>query len=549
MAFVDLETTGGTARTDRIIEVAIVVVDDDGEHVWQSLVNPGQRIPQAITALTGIDDAMVADAPTFADLAGEIASRLQGHIFVAHNARFDFGFLKNEFGRLGADFRATVLCTVRLSRRLFPHYARHGLDALIERHRLQVSDRHRALGDAQAIAQFWRLLPRHVDPPVLREAFDALTAVSSLPASLDADLPARLPTGPGVYLFFGENDLPIYIGKAVNLRQRVLNHFSSDHSSQKEMRLSQEVRRVEWRECAGELGALLEEARLVKAMAPVHNRLLRRQEKSFAWRLDDDLFGGRLTLVDLSEPMRAELGPGGPIYYGPYQTRRDAQAAARTLADRDGLCLAHLGLEKVSPGRPCFSHQVRRCRGACVGLESAAAHHARVDETFATHRLKPWPFAGAAVIEEGAGLHVIHHWDFLGSAGTLDECLALLEGRAVRFDRDVYRLLNAAGGAWLAKARPLVGDGAALAVNSAAPPAGRAASGVGSDAVSDVASGVDCGVDHGVDTNAGKIAAIPVRATAAVAPAAAVTGGTRLADSVAGRHETSAFADTEMPAA
>ena len=149
MVFVDLETTGGTAGTDRITEVGVVEVSADGVREWSSLVNPQTSIPPFIERLTGISNAMVRSAPRFEDIAAELQQRLQGKLFLAHNARFDYGFLKREFERAGIDFSADVVCTVRLSRRLHPEHSRHNLDSLIARHGLQVQDRHRALGDAR----------------------------------------------------------------------------------------------------------------------------------------------------------------------------------------------------------------------------------------------------------------------------------------------------------------------------------------------------------------------------------------------------------------
>ncbi|MCE7877558.1 MAG: 3'-5' exonuclease, partial [Betaproteobacteria bacterium PRO3] len=139
LAFVDLETTGTRAAADRVTEVGIVRVEADpaggppSVDEWSSLVDPGVPIPSAIQAMTGITDAMVRGAPTFSTLAGEVARRIDGCLFVAHNARFDFGFLKHEFARLGSSFSPRVLCTVRLSRLVDPAAAGHGLDALIER--------------------------------------------------------------------------------------------------------------------------------------------------------------------------------------------------------------------------------------------------------------------------------------------------------------------------------------------------------------------------------------------------------------------------------
>jgi DNA polymerase-3 subunit epsilon len=155
LAFVDLETTGTIATRDRITEIAIVTFDGERTERWSQLLNPEAAIPPFVEQLTGISNAMVADQPVFADIAEEVLQRLQGHIFVAHNARFDYGFLKNEFKRLGLTFRATVLCTLKLSRQLFPQFAKHNLDCLIERHQISVGDRHRALTDADAIYQFW----------------------------------------------------------------------------------------------------------------------------------------------------------------------------------------------------------------------------------------------------------------------------------------------------------------------------------------------------------------------------------------------------------
>jgi len=168
LVFVDLETTGGNAAFHRITEVGIVRMQD-GElaEEWSSLVNPECRIPSYIEAFTGITNAMVGEAPRFADIAGVVLAKLKAAggdpargapLFVAHNARFDYSFLRAEFRRLDVNFSARVLCTVKLSRRLFPEFPRHSLDAIMERHHLRCSARHRALGDARVLGDFWRTL-------------------------------------------------------------------------------------------------------------------------------------------------------------------------------------------------------------------------------------------------------------------------------------------------------------------------------------------------------------------------------------------------------
>ena len=159
LAFVDLETTGTRAAADRITEIGIVRVDAAGTESpciseWSSLVDPEVPIPPAIQALTGITDAMVRSAPTFSTIAADVQQMIAGCVFVAHNARFDYGFLKHAFARVARSFSARVLCTVRLSRRLYPAADGHSLDALIARHGLAIANRHRALDDARAVWSF-----------------------------------------------------------------------------------------------------------------------------------------------------------------------------------------------------------------------------------------------------------------------------------------------------------------------------------------------------------------------------------------------------------
>src|SRR5438105_82041 len=279
IAFVDLETTGATPTGDRITEIGIVRVAD-GELVdeWTTLVNPERSIPEEIRILTGITNEMVRDKPTFAELRREVLERLDGHLFVAHNARFDYGFLKHEFRRCALAFTADVLCSVRLSRRLYPEADGHSLDALIARHGLQDTflprdgasqprapeaaartGRHSALGDARAIWRFVQAVYRDRASDEIEAAVRRLLKIPSLPPQLAPDALEKLPEGPGVYRFYGVNELPLYIGKSVNLRDRIRSHFSSDYRSANDVRISSEIQRIEVDETAGELGALLRE--------------------------------------------------------------------------------------------------------------------------------------------------------------------------------------------------------------------------------------------------------------------------------------------------
>jgi DNA polymerase III subunit epsilon len=282
LAIVDVETTGAHPAWDRVTEIAVVEVE--GSEVvseWSTLVNPGASIPPAIQALTGITNAMVADAPAFEDLAADLYERLEGRIFVAHNARFDYGFLRHEFERAGLRFQARTLCTVKLSRRLYPGHARHNLDSLIDRHGLKCgldrSARHRALGDAQAVWQFLQVAAEERGADEVAGAARQLAQLPALPAHIERAAVDAIPESPGVYLFYGERDTPLYVGKSIAMRSRVLQHFAGDLHSSRDAQIAREIRRIEWRRTCGELGALLREAQLVKELLPVFNRQLRRE--------------------------------------------------------------------------------------------------------------------------------------------------------------------------------------------------------------------------------------------------------------------------------
>ncbi|MCX7149275.1 MAG: ethanolamine utilization protein, partial [Rhodocyclales bacterium] len=300
------------------------------------------------------------------------------------------------------------------------------------------SSRHRALGDARLIHQFWGRLQAEVEPELLATTVKALTARPSLPANLAAGMIDDLPEGAGVYLFYGENDLPLYIGKSKELKKRVLAHFAADHSAAREMSLAQQVRRIECIETGGDIGALLKEAALIKQLQPIHNRFLRRNEEVCFWQLVEVRPGGwrpQLVLAsDLDFRQQEHL-------YGPFKTARDAKKSLTELAKEHGLCHALLGLEKVTPGKPCFAHQLQQCKGACVGREPVSFHSARLMAALGRQRLVPWPFAGPAWIREGDEVHLIDHWRHLGTAHGEADLHSLLDTQPPAFDRDSYRIL------------------------------------------------------------------------------------------------------------
>jgi DNA polymerase-3 subunit epsilon len=431
-AFVDLETSGVSPSDDRITEIGIVLVDGDTlVEEWSSLVDPGVPIPPEITALTGITHDMVRGAPRFATLLPEVARRLEGRVFVAHNARFDYGFLKAEFRRAGERFGADVLCTVRLSRRLFPQYGSHRLDALIDRHRLPAADRHRALGDARAIRGFLQVLPRDADPDEIDAAIRELLKLPATPPHLDAAQLEALPESPGVYVFVGASGQPLYVGKARNLRERVRGHFYADSRNANDARLVAEVHALEIEPTAGEFGALLREMQRIKTCAPLHNVALRRRETTCFLRAD--VPGRAPRIVPLSELPDADP-LAEPGLAGPFGSRAGARAALAALGREHRLCDRALGLWAREGA--CFSRQVRRCDGLCTGDEAPAAHHARLHAALDPLRFPDWPFDGAVVlVERDAESGRVDRLRF-------DRWRALDADGAQPFDPDVFKLLR-----------------------------------------------------------------------------------------------------------
>lgn len=443
-AVLDLETTGGNAVHDRITEVAVVRIEQ-GIVVqrWSTLVNPQTRIPPFIQSLTGITDAMVADAPTFGEIASQLGALLDGAVFVAHNVRFDHGFVQNEMARLDLPFKVKTLCTVRLSRRLYPQHKGHGLDAIMRRHGLHTEARHRAMGDVDMVLRWLDIAGTELGAAaVQREAQDLLQGSANVPPQLETPL-EDIPDSPGVYLMFGEGNAVLYIGKSVHMRTRVKSHFQSAGKVAREMRILQEVRRVEWRCTAGELGALLLESRLVKEMQPIHNRLLRREKKLVSWLLADD--PAARPLVSLASMDGMEPSQWGRLF-GVFRSRKQAIELLRETARNGGLCPQALGLE-TGKGT-CFSHQIGQCKGLCAGKDNAILHRLRLQMALEVHRLKTWPYAGRLGIREhhaSSGRTDIHVFDQWCHVATVHDEAALEEARTMRmvlaFDVDTYRLL------------------------------------------------------------------------------------------------------------
>ena len=426
MILLDCETTGGKATYHRIIEIGLLVIEN-GELVekWQTFLDPETTLPPFIQRLTGISPDMVSSAPLFSDIATELLSKLDGGTLVAHNARFDYGFLKNEFQRVGISYNAKPLCSVKFSRNLYPQFKRHGLSQIIERFKLSIVNRHRALDDAEMIYQFFLKSTALFSDEEIQATCESILKRPALPIKLDASEVEKLPASAGVYYFYDDKDVLLYIGKSVNIRNRVMSHFSSDHKNPKDLQMSSKIAHIDFQQTPTDFGAQIHESNQIKALFPLYNRRLRKVKKMFQYRTEpDDLGYLRLSIeaIDTDNPAANEQ-------FGLFRSPRQASKKMEKLADQYFLCHKLLGLEgSHSRTDPCFRAQLKKCFGACCGKEAAATYNERMQAALKDYQIKLWPYHGAILIEERDpqnpdlhSYHLVNNWRYLAKLSLLDD--------------------------------------------------------------------------------------------------------------------------------
>jgi len=290
-AIVDIETTGSHAGGSRITEVAILI--HNGKKVierYQSLVNPQSPIPFAIQTLTGITPDMVEEAPIFDEIAEDIYHLLQGKVFVAHNVNFDYSFLVKELRQAGYEWQASKLCTVRLSRKIFPGHRSYSLGDICKVRGIHIAARHRAMGDAEATVELFSQLLAHDENQYLQESLQK-NIEHRLPTHLSFAQFQRLPETTGIYIFRNKKGKIIYVGKAINIRKRVLSHFGGVNTSLRRQQFINDIATIDFEESGTELMALLMECQLIKKHWPIHNQALKRYEPKFALIHYEDIRG------------------------------------------------------------------------------------------------------------------------------------------------------------------------------------------------------------------------------------------------------------------
>ena len=440
LAFLDVETTGLSVTRDRIIEIGILKVEK-GKVIdtFSSLINPQTYVSPYIENITNIPLHDLEKAPTFYEVQERILEMLDGSVMVAHNVRFDYGFLRNEFKRYGKSFTSKHFCTARLSRFLFPKIRHHNLDSIIQRFSIQCENRHRAFDDAKVLWEYLQIMQKTISEKKFTEAIKKAMLKPSIPPLLQSKLPDTLPENPGVYIFYGDSEVPLYVGKSINIRERVLSHFASDHLSSKEMNISRQLKHVETLVTAGELGALLRESYLVKTLQPFYNRQLRFARNIIVLKKHvnsngyEEIISEEVEHVDPSEIENIITVS---------RSKRQAKEFLAMIAKHFSLCEKLLHIEKTRDA--CFAYRLGVCKGACIGKENPIVYNAKVAMAFANHAIKKWPFDGPIIITERNNIleieeqFLVDKWCLLGSRTDEGE---FKSKEKHEFDVDTYKVL------------------------------------------------------------------------------------------------------------
>jgi len=369
-AIVDIETTGGYAAGNGITEIAIHIHDGKAVQVaYETLINPQVNIPLHITALTGIDNQLVQDSPTFREVADKIHELLSGRIFVAHNVNFDYSFIKHHLAACGYNWSAPKLCTVRLSRKLLPGYTSYSLGKLCRQLDIAINNRHRAGGDAAATCiLFSRLLEK--DNGTISAMLKKTSKDQALPPNLPKEHFETLPHTPGVYYFKNEKGKTVYIGKAKNIKNRVSAHFSGQNPNPQRQSFMRSIHAIDFIDCGTELMALLLEAVEIKRLWPENNRALKRFEPKYGLYTYEDQKGYLRLAVNKHQKYQRAFYTFGSI--------SEAYNLLNKLIRKHLLCAKLCNIHKASG--PCMHVHDNTCSGACVGIEDPGSYNKRAEE-------------------------------------------------------------------------------------------------------------------------------------------------------------------------
>ncbi len=388
-AIVDIETTGGFASNNDITEICIVV--HDGARVvdrFESLVRPMAPIPYYIQRLTGISHAMVASAPAFHEVAPRIYSLLQGKVFVAHNVNFDYSFLKHHLSQAGFDLVCSKLCTVRLSKKVFPGLLSYSLGSLCRHFGITIENRHRAGGDTNATVQLFEHILKNDGEPHITEFLRRGSREQSLPPYLPREQVINLPYTPGVYYFHNQHGKIIYVGKAKNLKYRVSSHFTHNGAGRQRQEFLRNVYSVTYQQCSTELIAFILESIEIKRLWPEFNNSQKRFSPTYGLYMYEDAGGYMRLVIDKKKPNLKSLYT--------FNLLAEGHSLLRKLVTEFKLCPKLCFLQTNDD--PCIGLGEKNCYGACEKKEGVDLYNSRLQQAI-TYLEKNLPTF--AVIDEG----------------------------------------------------------------------------------------------------------------------------------------------------
>jgi len=370
-AILDIETTGGSPKTERITEIAIYF--HDGEKVvdeWSSLINPEKSIPYFITGLTGITNEMVANAPRFYEVAKEIVERTENHTIVGHNVKFDYSFIKSEFKNLGFEFDRQTLCTVKLSRKILPGHKSYSLGKLCKEVGIEIHDRHRAAGDALATVKLFEMLQDQQEGGFADELLrEPSGRYKNLNEHLTVEDIQKLPEECGTYYFFDDSQQLLYIGKSKDIRHRILSHLGNT-TTKRAVELKQRIHSISYELTGSELIALLKESKEIKEQKPRYNRAQKRTSSYWGLYPGKDEYGYiTFALKKISDT------PHDPVTS--FNNKKEAREALTKMVGKNWLCQKLSGLYQTDGA--CFHHSIRQCNGACIQGEAVLAYNKRAE--------------------------------------------------------------------------------------------------------------------------------------------------------------------------
>ncbi|WP_373523335.1 exonuclease domain-containing protein [Aquiflexum sp.] len=369
-AIVDIETTGGNPTQGGITEIAALV--HDGEKIvdqFHTLINPERFIPGFITGLTGIDQQMVSDAPVFSDIAHRLFEFLNDKVFIAHNVNFDYSFIKESLKKEGYTLDVPKLCTVRLSRKVFPGYKSYGLGRICEQLSIKIENRHRAYGDAAATAKLFEKIFSK-SPDLVIGSLKKNNGEGFLPPNISKEQYLKLPGATGVYYFHDAKGQVIYVGKALDIKSRFKGHFTGNTQDSEKTRLRSEIHDISWEVTGSEFLAYLLELLEIRRLWPKYNKA--QKFKSSSW--------GLYQYEDSRGFIRFQVGKSNNGLFPMIQFDNHSEGW-KFLMDKVKeyeLCPKLSGIQKVP--HECYDVKIGICKGACCGQEEAISYNKRAKE-------------------------------------------------------------------------------------------------------------------------------------------------------------------------